>query len=64
MKSLSLQKMSAVEGGQRLSAAERRRLCNYAIRLAAYYYSVGNLDGYFQALDMQWFYCGFEGGLP
>lgn len=62
MKSLSLQKMSGVEGGQRLSAAERRRLCTYGIRLMAYAISIQNYSLWLQADALQWSYCpGYEG---
>jgi hypothetical protein len=63
MKSLSLNQMANVEGGQ--SAATRRKLCNYYIRLASYALSIGDLPLYWSAVDLQWVYClGGESTTP
>ena len=60
MKSLSLNQMANVEGGQ--SAANRRKLCTYGIRLASYAVSIGDMSLYWTAVNLQWLYCpGGEG---
>jgi hypothetical protein len=60
MKSLSLNQMANVEGGQ--SAATRRKLCSYGIRLMAYAISINNYSIWLQADSIQWANCpNYEG---